>query len=391
MFKQIINFNLNPHIMKIPESTINKLMHFFLLGLIITLFSGCSDDDDPPPPTPPTSTWNEILMKIDLEPETAFIQNGESIQDAVDAALPGDVIYIEPGNYNENLSINKPDIKLIALSYSPNDLSIKNSKENNIEILELFDQKSIDDFLNNRINQNQIIDFSRTELGGGIAHYQFKIRVGTGEFDVIRIHRVVRENSSYYPVQTKGNAFMVHGAFAGFEETFLAIGLESKDEINANTSAPFYLASNDIDVWGIDMGWTMVSNDENQDFSFMDGWGYEKDANHTKYALQIARLVKGLTEQGLSGLNLLGFSSGNTVAYAAANSETQQNNMMKRHIKGLISVDNAFKVQNGEDFGCESAQAVLDQINSGVFQNNFLQYLTMVLPLIFRHLDWYLP
>jgi len=352
---------------------IKNYLNIFFLGLFLVFFSACSANDPEQLPTPVTSTWNEILMKLDLVPETAFVQNGESIQDAVDAALSGDVIYIEPGNYNENLSINKPDIKLIALSYAPNDLSIKNSKENNIEILELYDQKSIDDFLNNRINQNQITDFSRTELSGKIAHYQFKIRVGTGEFDVIRIHRVVREISSYHPVQTKGNVFMVHGAFTGFEGTFLASGLESENDINANTSAPFYLASNDIDVWGIDMGWTAVP-DSTTEFSFMDGWGYEKDAEHTLYALRIARLVDGLTEQGFSSLNLLGFSSGNTVAYTTANRETQRSNMMKRHIKGLISVDNAFKIENGGGFGCASAQAVLDQINGGVFQNTNGQF-----------------
>ena len=357
--------------MKNLELTIKKLMLFSLLGFFLFFISGCSDDPDPP--TPPTSTWNEILMKIDLAPETAFVQNSESIQDAVDTALPGDVIYIEPGNYNENLSINKPNIKLVALSYTPNDLSINNYKENNIEILELYDQKSIDDFLNSRVNQNQIIDFSRTELSGGIAHYKFKIRVGSGEFDVIRIHRIVRESSSYYPIQTNGRVLMVHGAFTGFEGTFLTNGLESENDINVNTSAPFYLASNDIDVWGIDMGWTAVPNSTTE-FSFMDGWGYEKDAEHTIYALRIARLVEGLTEQGLSSLNLLGFSSGNTVAYAAANSETQKNNRMKRHIKGIISVDNAFKYENGEDAGCASAQAVQDQINNGVFQNTNGQF-----------------
>ncbi len=199
--------------------------------------------------------------------------------------------------------------------------------------------------------------------------------MGEGEFDVVRIHRVVRESRPFHPIPTKGDVFMVHGAFTGFEGTFLTIGMESSD-INAKTSAPFYLASKNIDVWGIDMGWTMVPN-STTDFSFMEGWGYEKDASHTIQAMGIARLVRGMTGQGFSSLNLLGFSSGNTVAYAAANSETQENNIGNRHIKGIITVDNAFKTPDG-DSGCDSAQAVIDQINNGVFQNTNGQFFQTV-------------
>ncbi len=105
----------------------------------------------------------------------------------------------------------------------------------------------------------------------------------------------------------------------------------------------------------------------------MDGWGYEKDARHTLKAMKIARLIRGFSGQGFSGLNLLGFSSGNTVAYAAANRETQKRSRMKRHIKGIITVDNAFKVPDG-DSGCASAQTVADEITAGIYQNTNGQF-----------------
>lgn len=38
---------------------------------------------------------------------------------------------------------------------------------------------------------------SREDLGGGIAHYQFDIKMGEGEYDVVTIHRVVKENRAY--------------------------------------------------------------------------------------------------------------------------------------------------------------------------------------------------
>jgi pimeloyl-ACP methyl ester carboxylesterase len=165
---------------------------------------------------------------------------------------------------------------------------------------------------------------------------------------------------------------MIHGAFTGFDGTFFSVGMESSD-INAKTSSPFYLASKNIDVWGIDMGWTMVP-DDTTDFSFMEGWGYEKDADHTLQAMGIARTVRGMTGQGFSALNLLGHSSGNTVAYAAANKETQENNMSKRHVKGIISSDNAFKTPDG-DSGCAAAQDVID---SGVLENTNGQFFQTV-------------
>ena len=351
-------------------------MTITLIGLAILLFNSCEDsfDDDIIVPDSSSSeqliSWNELINQLDPESKIAFIQDGESIQDALDVAILGDVIFIEPGTYQENLTINKPDVRLIGLSITPNDLIINNGIENKIELLKLYDQKSIDDFLiksHNQTTRNHISDFSRTELGAGIAHYQFNVQMGEGEFDVVRIHRVVRESRPYHPVPLKGDVFMVHGAFTGFVDTFLAIGLESSDDINAKTSSPFYLASKNIDVWGIDMGWTMVPNSAS-DFSFMEGWGYEKDASHTLQAMGIARMVRGITGQGFSSLNLLGFSSGNTVAYAAANRETQESNMSKRHVKGIISLDNAFKVMDG-DSGCDAAMAIEAEIAGGQFQN----------------------
>jgi len=367
--------------METIKTTIKKFMTITLIGLAILLSNSCEDSFENEI-TPPDSSSNEQLISwdkqlnlLDLKSEIAFVQNGESIQNAIDVALPGEIIYIEPGTYQEKFKNNKSDVKIIGLSITPNDLVINNGLENNIEILKLYDQKSIDDFQINSQNQvttSSVSDFSRTELGAGIAHYQFNVRMGEGEFDIVRIHRVIRESRPYHPIPTKGDVFMVHGAFTGFDGTFFSVGMESSD-INSKTSSPFYLASKNIDVWGIDMGWTMVP-DDTADFSFMEGWGYEKDADHTLQAMGIARTVRGMTGQGFSALNLLGFSSGNTVAYAAANIETQENNMSKRHVKGIISLDNAFKTPDG-DSGCAAAQDVID---SGALENTNGQFFQTV-------------
>ena len=55
-----------------------------------------------------------------------------TIQAAVDAASPGDVIHIQPGLYKEAVIVNKPNIKLIGLSSSGNAVIIENpGNENN--------------------------------------------------------------------------------------------------------------------------------------------------------------------------------------------------------------------------------------------------------------------
>ena len=62
----------------------------------------------------------DLLNQVDLESGIVIVQKGGSIQDAVDAAMPGDVIYIEPNIYREALEIDKSDIQLIGLNIADN-------------------------------------------------------------------------------------------------------------------------------------------------------------------------------------------------------------------------------------------------------------------------------
>ena len=45
-----------------------------------------------------------------------IVKNGASIQATIDAATPGSLIYIEPGIYNEAITVDKPGIKLLGLN-----------------------------------------------------------------------------------------------------------------------------------------------------------------------------------------------------------------------------------------------------------------------------------
>lgn len=179
---------------------------------------------------------------------------------------------------------------------------------------------------------------------GGITHYQFDVRLGPGPFDVVRIHRVVKERRSNRPVRTRGAVFMTHGASLNFEAIFLNAG---SDNPTPETSAALYLAANNIDVWGMDYAWTLVP-EETSEFSFMKDWGAEKDAKHTLAAMSIARFLRGLSGQGFGRLNLLGYSYGAALTYVAAGLETQQHRFL-RDISGIIPVDITFKVPDPEN------------------------------------------
>src|SRR5690606_39434229 len=101
------------------------------------------------------------------------------------------------------------------------------------------------------------------------------------------------------------------------------------------------------DVWGLDFAWTQVLR-ETTDFSFMDDWGVERDMDHALAGMSIARLIRGLTGQGLGRLNLLGYSYGVGVAYGAAGRETREHPIL-RDIKGIIAVDQILKYDPAGD------------------------------------------
>src|SRR5690242_14296254 len=70
------------------------------------IFAGCKKTADIP-------CNNGSLEKGKNKP--IEVKRGGSIQAAVDAAQPGDIIYIEAGIYKEAIVVNKADIQLIGL------------------------------------------------------------------------------------------------------------------------------------------------------------------------------------------------------------------------------------------------------------------------------------
>jgi pimeloyl-ACP methyl ester carboxylesterase len=206
----------------------------------------------------------------------------------------------------------------------------------------------------------------RVLLPGNISHYTIDIRVGPDQFDVIRLHRVVKELTPGQPVRTVNGVFLLPGAPNYFEAVFMTPLISQAAP--SDHSIAVYLAKNDIDVWGMDYRWAMIPA-ETTDLSFMKDWGIAKDRQDAQIALSVARFFRLFSGQSSGPLHLLGFSWGGMIGYSIASEETQQPDSL-RSLKGLIALDIGVKLEKEADReinNCswiESDQAALD---SGVY------------------------
>lgn len=207
----------------------------------------------------------------------------------------------------------------------------------------------------------------RTPLQDGIAHYTFDLPLGPGRFDVVRLHRVVREARPHDPVRTVDAVFLLPGAPNSWRVIFMEPLIS--DAVPWDQSVAIFLAQNDIDVWGIDYAWAQVPL-ETTNFDFMEGWGVQKDVDFAYEALAMARSIRVATGQGNRRLHVLGFSYGVPVAYGLAGFETRLP-PGQRIVKGLISVDYGLKSDDParRASACADAAEVQEMIDSGTYED----------------------
>lgn len=179
----------------------------------------------------------------------------------------------------------------------------------------------------------------RRHLTGDISEYSFTLKLGSGEHDVVKIHRVVREKSPGVPRKTTHALMMVHGDIWGFDAAFLGSTLSGN--VPREQSIGVFLASRGVDVWGIDLRWAQVPADTT-DFTFMKDWNMGTHVGDIRVALGVARAVRGVTGSGFDKMTLLGWSRGGMLAYAYANEETRLPEGL-RQVKALVPVDIAYK------------------------------------------------
>lgn len=176
---------------------------------------------------------------------------------------------------------------------------------------------------------------TRRQLTPTVAEYSFTVRVGRGTYDVLGLHRVVRETAPSRPARAEDAVFFVHGDAWGFDAAFLASA--ASPSIPDSRALPVFLAERGVDVWGIDLRWTRVPAGTT-DFSFMRDWGMEQNAGDVGIGIAVARGVRALTGSGLAKVYLLGWSRGGQIGYAYLNAETELPPIL-RQVKGFLPVD----------------------------------------------------
>lgn len=189
-----------------------------------------------------------------------------------------------------------------------------------------------------------LLDFSREELGDGIAHYSFTLRVGWGDHEKVRLHRVVKETRPYRPMRTTKNIFLQHGDAVGFVKFLFGPAAPSVPDDHA---AAIYLARGGVDVWGIDQNWVLVPADAT-DFGYMQDWGVQNQVENLRLAMGVARFVRLFSGGGFSPMNLLGYSSGAITGYACLNEEAVLP-PARRHVGGFVCADMNYKYSQDMD------------------------------------------
>ena len=185
----------------------------------------------------------------------------------------------------------------------------------------------------------RIIAHGRQPIKGNIVHYSFQVQTGPGRYDVIGVHRVVKEVRPNQPIDTHKQIFLQHGDWKNFPTMFMPGRFAPSQPDDFGFA--IYLAENDVDVWGIDQAWSIVPDDVS-DFGFMADWGLQRHIDDLGYALSIARFIRLFTGSGYDQMILLGYSSGVLTGYSLLSQETTLRPFM-RNVSAFIPVDVPYK------------------------------------------------
>jgi hypothetical protein len=220
----------------------------------------------------------------------------------------------------------------------------------------------------NQAASGVIQKMDRTVLHGNIVHYRYEVKVGPGEFDAIRLHRIVKEPQPLWPERTKDAVLLLPGQPTYFEGLYVQPLISQVPD--RDRSIAVYLAKNGIDVWGMDYGWALVPAGRT-DFAFMKNWGIEKDVQHARMALEVARSMRGGVLQGADPFYVLGLSYGGMIAYGAAAEDALQPKS-QRNVKGVIPIDIGVKYGDASirtDW-CAGVAWAQSQITAGIYNDD---------------------
>jgi hypothetical protein len=199
-------------------------------------------------------------------------------------------------------------------------------------------------------------------LSGDVYEYDYQLSTGAGPFHEVGVHRVVEVRNGR-AIAARDGVFLVHGDAWNFDGAF-------RGGLSPSESIAVFLATKGIDVWGVDLGWTLVPA-STTDFSFMRGWGLQRDINDVESALRFARTIRAQTESSGNQLALLTWSRGGWIGYGLLNEESQMP-AAERQVRAFIPVDTYFKVSDPvtRANACGFANSINEAIASGTYENS---------------------
>jgi hypothetical protein len=179
-----------------------------------------------------------------------------------------------------------------------------------------------------------LVDVSRQPLGGGLAHYRVRLRVGDGPNAELALHRVVAERAPWRPRAVPKAVMLLHGDFSSFASNFLpAVASPPSDA----PGLARYLAGRGLDVWGVDRRWTQAPAD-GADLSDFADMGLAQELADIDTALTAARALRLADGSGGGRMALAGFSRGGQLAYLFASQDAARP-AWRRQIKALVPID----------------------------------------------------
>ena len=236
-----------------------------------------------------------------------------------------------------------------------------------------------------------LLSVTAAKLLGDVNMYEVLLKVGPGEFDVIRLTRVVREASDdartefdddwaearepswedeAWWQQPGGHrerspgVLFIHGSGQTFADSFI-----NRSTLPENPGIAAWLAQRGVDVWGIDLRFAQIPSTATN-FDFMADWDYGVMVDDIRLGTRLARHVRTRTGKGYSRLHLSGRSLGASLAYAVARSGGCRASLRPRRPQGIIPIESIYVLPptdtSGRAAACNAETAHANALASGV-------------------------
>jgi pimeloyl-ACP methyl ester carboxylesterase len=215
-------------------------------------------------------------------------------------------------------------------------------------------------------NQCGLESVERKEITDRVVEYFYVLRVGLDEYEEIGLHRLIEERQPWRPQHRTDAIMLVHGDVWPFEASFnAAVG---SGVVPDEQALPVFLASNDVDAWGIDLRWTRVPVNVADPYAVMENWDFQTDIDDLGIALEFMRRIRAITGSGHNKVALLGWSRGGMLGYAYLGQESTKP-YGQRHVSNFAVADVYLKTnyEAARAYACASVPSIQAALDVGIY------------------------